>query len=71
LSRHYSGPNLKFLDGDAGLDFTDLYAFPRPGDLKRSWREQCCLISALRRYAPSILADAAADASWLLSRTER
>ena len=32
MSHHYSGPNLAFPGGDARLDFTDLYAFPKPGD---------------------------------------
>jgi len=32
MSHHYSGPNLAFPRGDARLDFTDLYAFPKPGD---------------------------------------
>ena len=29
MSHHYSGPNVGFPRGDARLDFTDLYAFPR------------------------------------------
>ena len=32
MSHHYSGPNLVFPRGDARLDFTDLFAFPKPGD---------------------------------------
>src|SRR5512136_513177 len=32
MSNHYSGPNFAFPRGDARLDFTDLYAFPKPGD---------------------------------------
>ena len=36
MSHHYSGPNLAFPGGDARLDFTDLYAFPKPGDAARS-----------------------------------
>src|SRR6266852_2815674 len=36
MSHHYSGPNLVFPRGDARLDFTDLYAFPKPGDTSRS-----------------------------------
>jgi hypothetical protein len=31
MSHHYSGPNLVFPRGDARLDFTDLFAFPKPG----------------------------------------
>ena len=30
MSHHYSGPNIGFPGGDARLDFTDLYAFPKP-----------------------------------------
>jgi hypothetical protein len=36
MSHHYSGPNFGFPRGDARLDFTDLYAFPKPGDAGRS-----------------------------------
>ena len=36
MSHHYSGPNLAFPHGDARLDFTDLYAFPKPGDPSKS-----------------------------------
>jgi hypothetical protein len=32
MSHHYSGPDFRFPHGDARLDFTDLYAFPKPGD---------------------------------------
>src|SRR5256886_8799766 len=32
MSHHYSGPDFSFPHGDARLDFTDLYAFPKPGD---------------------------------------
>jgi len=28
MSHHYSGPDFSFPQGDARLDFTDLYAFP-------------------------------------------
>lgn len=31
MSHHYSGPDFGFPQGDARLDFTDLYAFPKPG----------------------------------------
>src|ERR1700722_15474828 len=30
MSHHYSGPDFSFPQGDARLDFTDLYAFPKP-----------------------------------------
>jgi hypothetical protein len=36
VSHHYSGPNFGFPHGDASLDFTDLYAFPKPGDPTKS-----------------------------------
>src|SRR5258706_4625147 len=36
MSHHYSGPNFGFPHGDARLDLTDLYAFPKPGDTAKS-----------------------------------
>ena len=36
MSHHYSGPNFGFPNGDARFDFTDLYAFPKPGDANKS-----------------------------------
>jgi len=36
MSHHYSGPEFGFPHGDARLDFTDLYAFPKPGDASKS-----------------------------------
>jgi hypothetical protein len=36
MSHHYSGPNVSFPRGDARLDFTDLFAFPKPGDPSKS-----------------------------------
>src|ERR1700758_265031 len=33
---HYSGPDFSFSNGDARLDFTDLYAFPKPGHASKS-----------------------------------
>jgi hypothetical protein len=36
MSHHYSGPNFGFPRGDARLDLTDLYAFPKPGDPGKS-----------------------------------
>src|SRR5256886_4117404 len=36
MSHHASGPNFAFPRGDARLDLTDLYAFPKPGDLGKS-----------------------------------
>ena len=36
MSHHYSGPDFGFPRGDARLDFTDLYAFSKPGDASKS-----------------------------------
>ncbi len=36
MSHHYSGPDYGFPHGDARLDLTDLYAFPKPGDASKS-----------------------------------
>ena len=36
MSHHYSGPDFGFPRGDPRLDFTDLYAFPKPGDGSKS-----------------------------------
>lgn len=36
MSHHYSGPNWGFPRGDARLDLTDLYAFPKPGNPSKS-----------------------------------
>ena len=36
MSHHYSGPDFGFPQGDARLDLTDLYAFPKPGDVSKS-----------------------------------
>jgi hypothetical protein len=36
MSHHYSGPDYGFPHGDARLDLTDLYAFPKPGDSSKS-----------------------------------
>ena len=36
MSHHASGPNFGFPLGDARLDMTDLYAFPKPGDTSKS-----------------------------------
>lgn len=35
MSHHYSGPDFGFPKGDARLDLTDLYAFPKPGQLHK------------------------------------
>ena len=34
MSHHYSGPDISFPHGDARLDLTDLFAFPKPGSGK-------------------------------------
>ncbi len=36
MSHHASGPDFGFPRGDARLDMTDLYAFPKPGDAAKS-----------------------------------
>ena len=36
MSHHYSGPDYGFPNGDARLDLTDLYSFPKPGDPSKS-----------------------------------
>jgi hypothetical protein len=36
MSHHYSGPEFGFPHGDARLDLTDLYAFPKPGGTSKS-----------------------------------
>jgi hypothetical protein len=36
MSHHYTGPDAGFPHGDARLDLTDLYAFPKPGDAGKS-----------------------------------
>jgi hypothetical protein len=36
MSHHYSYPDSMFPHGDARLDLTDLYAFPKPGAAGKS-----------------------------------
>jgi hypothetical protein len=36
MSHNYSGPDFGFPHGDARLDLTDLYAFPKPSDADKS-----------------------------------
>jgi hypothetical protein len=36
MSHHYSGPDWGFPHGNARLDLTDLYAFPKPGEAGKS-----------------------------------
>jgi len=36
MSHHSSGPDFRFPRGDARLDITDFYAFPKPNDPSKS-----------------------------------
>jgi hypothetical protein len=36
MAHHYSGPDFSFPHGDARVDHCDLFAFPAPGDARRS-----------------------------------
>jgi hypothetical protein len=36
MSHHYSGPHFGFPHGDARLDITDLFAFPKPDSVGKS-----------------------------------
>jgi hypothetical protein len=36
MSHHYSGPDFAFPNGDARLNCTDIFAFPKPGDSSKS-----------------------------------
>ena len=36
MSHHYSGPQTSFPRGDARLDLTDVFVFPKPGDASKS-----------------------------------
>lgn len=36
MSHHHSGPDFGFPRGDARLYFTDLCAFPKPGEVGKS-----------------------------------
>jgi hypothetical protein len=54
MSHHYSGPDFGFPHGDARLDFTDLYAFLKPGDAGKSilsWRRMTNARSSRPRSA--------------------
>ena len=44
MSHHYSGPDFGFPHGDARLDLTDLYAFPKPGHVGKSILIMNCLL---------------------------
>src|SRR5215469_5281625 len=44
MSHHYSGPNFGFPHGDARLDLTDLYAFPKSGPKKPGEADKSILI---------------------------
>ncbi len=36
MSHHYSGPDFAFPNGDARLNGTDIYVFPKPGDSSKT-----------------------------------
>ena len=36
MTHHYSGPNFGFPRGDARVNLTDLFAFPKPGNTSKS-----------------------------------
>src|SRR6476620_8086899 len=36
MSHHYSGPDFSFPHGDARVDLSDLFAFPKPGEPGKS-----------------------------------
>jgi hypothetical protein len=36
MSHHFSGPDFSFPRGDARLDISDLFVFPKPGDVRKS-----------------------------------
>ena len=36
MSHHFSGPDFSFPRGDARLDISDLFVFPKPGDVGKS-----------------------------------
>jgi hypothetical protein len=67
MSHHYSGPDASFPHGDARLDLTDLYAFPKPGSAGKS-----ILImnvhpsSSIKPQQPTCLDPFAADALYEL-----
>jgi hypothetical protein len=48
MSHHYSGPDFGFPHGDALLDLTDLYAFPKPGEEINPYYER----ASVRRLQP-------------------
>jgi hypothetical protein len=49
MSHHYSGPNFGFPHGDARLNFTDLYAFPKPGGIPTAIRSPMSPTGCLSR----------------------
>jgi hypothetical protein len=44
MSHHYSGSDFGFPHGDARLDLTDLYAFLKPGDPRKSFVMQIATV---------------------------
>jgi hypothetical protein len=68
MSHHASGPKFGSPRGDARLDMTDLYAFPKPGDADKSIlvlpRNRASVIMKSsrrrRRYRSAVSSDSAA-----------
>jgi hypothetical protein len=52
MSHHYWGPNIGFPRGDARLDLTDLFAFPKPREPNKSILILGKLLPDLLRYDP-------------------
>ncbi len=59
MSHHYSGPDVTFPHGDARLDYTDLFAFPTPGDGTKSILIMDASIPPVYFFCPISLAKAA------------
>jgi hypothetical protein len=72
MSHHYSGPDYGFPHGDARLDLTDLYAFPKPGDVAKSILIMNVHPSiGVNPPGPTIAEPFASDAVYGLSREAR
>ena len=44
MSHHASGPNFEFPRGDARLDMTDLFVFPKPGSFQVNNCPRCASV---------------------------
>jgi hypothetical protein len=44
MSHHYSGPGVSSPHGDARLDLSDLYAFPKPGSAALGPKAVACAL---------------------------